>query len=76
MLVISMQRERTAIFTVPPSDVSRTIEVRVLAINPVQVKLGITAPKEIAVLRDNAHETEPKPRIKPEWIARTPDDIN
>lgn len=76
MLVISMQRERTAIFTVPPSDKPRNITVKVLAINPVQVRLGITAPDEIAVVRDNAHETEPKPRIKPEWIARTPDDIN
>lgn len=47
------------------------IVVTVVGLSGANVRLAITAPRDVNIAR-----TELTQRIKPEWIARTPEDIN
>jgi sRNA-binding carbon storage regulator CsrA len=76
MLVLGRMAGQKITITVPPSDATREITLTVIRLSPLNVKLGIDAPQDVSIVRDDVLSTEPKPRIKPEWIARTPDDIN
>ena len=54
--------------------IGNDITVTVVRISDNTVRLGITAPESVPIHRDDAVEHEPK--IKPEWIANSPEDIN
>lgn len=52
MLVLSRKQSERLILTVPPSDAPTVIEVLPVRIGPVSVKLGIDAPREVAIERE------------------------
>lgn len=52
MLVLSRRKNEWIYITVPPSDVSQIVRVRVAAIKPEKVQLGVEAAREIVVHRD------------------------
>lgn len=57
------------------------IEVEVLAVGPTQVKLGITAPKDIPILRKEVHITSRQNQaasreISPHELARLADKLH
>lgn len=76
MLVLGRMAGQKITITVPPSDATREITLTVIRLSPLNVKLGIDAPQDVSIVRDDVLSTEPKPRIKPEWIANSPEDIN
>lgn len=67
MLVLSRKRNEVV-------HIGDDITVTVLRVSDGTVRLGITAPASMAIHRDDTVDVQPK--IKPEWIANSPEDIN
>ncbi len=54
MLVLAREIRERVMLTVPPSDNPQTIEVEVVQICLSQVRLGFTADKRVAIVREDA----------------------
>jgi carbon storage regulator CsrA len=52
MLVLSRKRDEKLTLTVPPSDQPTIIEVTVVEVQKSKVRLGMQAPKEVAIARN------------------------
>lgn len=63
MLVLGRQQGEKLILKIPPCTAPCEVEVMLVKLGPLAARIGIEAPDEIEVLRD-------------ELIARTPEDIN
>lgn len=63
MLVLGRSKGQKLILKIPPCTEPRDVEIMLVKLDPLAARIGIEAPDDIEVLRD-------------ELIARTPDDIN
>jgi carbon storage regulator len=56
MLVLSRRKDEKIIITVPPSDKPTTVEVVLVDIRGNKSRIGINAPRQVAVNRDEVQE--------------------
>ena len=63
MLVLSRRAEQSLTVKIPPCEHERELKLSVLEIrHGLTVQLGFDAPKEIAIIRDDAIKISPNPR--------------